>query len=306
MLAKKLKVGDTIGVVCPSKKIEEEDIKIIKETEKFLKHQGYNIKYGKNVFKNTTGYGASAKEKANDINSMYTDKNITAILSLCGGFNSNTIYEYLDLEKIKNNNKIICGYSDATSYINYIVEKTGNIGFIGPNFKTLCQIKENSENKRDINYCYKEFIDHVCCANTNLSKSDDKFITIKKGESEGKLMGGNLSLISELIGKLNFKNKILFLEEFSLETPTELVSNYLYNLKQAGVFNQINGLWLGNYDGEFPIEKILLDTLENCNINFPIIKSNNFGHTRRIMTIPLNVAAKIKNGKIEIVEKYLI
>src|SRR5574344_1698697 len=106
MLAKKLKNGDTIGIVCPSSEIDEEDIKIAKESEKLLNRQGYNVKYAKNVLKNTTGYGATAKEKAEDINNMYADKNISAIISLCGGFNSNTVFEYLDLDTIKNNNKI--------------------------------------------------------------------------------------------------------------------------------------------------------------------------------------------------------
>lgn len=305
MLAKKLEKGDTIGIVCPSANVEEEDIIIIKETEKFLKQQGYNIKYSENVFKNTTGYGSTAKEKADDINNMYSDNNVSTIMSLCGGFNSNEVFEYLDLKIIKKNNKIICGYSDATSYINYIVSKTGNIGFIGPNFKTLCPINEETAYKKDTNYCYKELINHLCNGSKKLLKSDDKCINIKDGKAIGKLIGGNLSLITELADELEFKNKILFLEEFSLETPPELVSNYFYKLKQKGVFEKINGLWLGNYDGKFAIEKILLDTINDCQIDFPIIKSNNFGHTERIMTIPLNITARMENGKIEIIDDYL-
>ena len=144
MLAKKLKIGDTIGVVCPSDKIYDEDLEDIKEAERLLKDKGYNVVYGKNVYKNTTGYGATAKEKAEDINYMYANKDISAIMSLKGGYNSNSVYEYLDLNAIKENNKIICGYSDSTSYINYIHLKTGNIGLIGPNFKSL--------NSPDTNY----------------------------------------------------------------------------------------------------------------------------------------------------------
>ena len=64
MLANKLKKGDTIGVVCPSDKIIDEDIPEIKEAERVLKEKGYNVVFSKNVYKNTTGYGASAKEQA--------------------------------------------------------------------------------------------------------------------------------------------------------------------------------------------------------------------------------------------------
>ena len=298
MLANKLKKGDTIGVVCPSDKVHDEDIPEIKEAERLLKERGYNVVFGKYAFKNTTGYGATAKEKAEDINEMYANKNINAIMSLKGGFNSNSVYEYLDLETIKANNKIICGYSDSTSYINYIHEKTGNIGFIGPNFKSL--------NSPDTNYyLLDEMLKRLESNYYDLATDDNEFRMIKEGQAVGELVGGNLSLTTELVDEIDFTNKILFLEEFSFESPSAMVSNYLYRLRQKGVFNKVSGIWLGNYEGDVAIEKILMDTIEDMNLNIPIIKSDNFGHIERKITIPLGVKAKIKDGKIKLVEDYL-
>jgi len=305
MLAKKLQKGDTIGIICPSAYVMQEDLDVIADAKKILEKLGYKVIYAPNAFKNTTGYGATAKEKAEDINYMYNNKKVSAIMSLCGGENSNVVYEYLDLDLIKANNKIICGYSDATSYINYIVAKTGNIGFIGPNYKTISSITHNSKLLRDNKYCYEEMLKRFSQDYYDLGRNDDKFETIIDGNAKGKLIGGNVSLISELSNKLNFKNKILFLEELSFETPPEKLSNYLYKLKQDNVFNEISGLWLGNYDGAVSIEKILLDTLDNIDIKFPIIKSNNFGHTTRIQTIPLEINAEIAEGKIRLIEDYL-
>lgn len=311
MLAEKLKKGDIIGVVSPCNLVDDDDMEIIRNSMKLFKEKGYEVKFAENCFKNTTGYGATAKEKAEDINNMYANKDIKAILTLKGGYNSNTVYEYLDLELIKKNNKIICGYSDATSYINYIVEKTGNIGFIGPNFKTVTS--------SETTYCYEQLMKHICNAEQHLLSSDDECYLIEIDNEEikytkekrgiiatGELIGGNLSLISELSSQLTFENKILFLEDFAYEAKPQIVSNYLYNLKQQGVFNKINGLWLGNYEAEIFIEKILLDTIKDLDINFPIIKSNNFGHTERIMTIPLGIKARIEDNSIKIIEDYLI
>lgn len=298
MLANKLKRGDTIGVVCPSDKVNNEDIPEIKEAEILLKERGYNVVFGKNVYKNTTGYGATAKEKAEDINEMYANKNINAIMSLKGGFNSNSVYEYLDLNTIKSNNKIICGYSDSTSYINYIHEKTGNIGFIGPNFKSL--------NAPDTNYyLLDEMLKRLENNYYDLATDDSEFKMIKEGQAVGELVGGNLSLTTGLIDEIDFTNKILFLEEFSFESPSAMVSNYLYRLRQKRVFNKVSGIWLGNYEGDVAIEKILMDTIEDMNLNIPIIKSANFGHIERKITIPLGVKAEIKDGKIKLVEDYL-
>lgn len=126
----------------------------------------------------------------------------------------------------------------------------------------------------------------------------------------GELIGGNLSLIKNLVAgkyKVDFKDKILFIEELGLESPPDLVSNYLYYMKQNGVFNKIKGLWIGNYEHESKIqlEKIILDVLEN-NYNFPIIKSNNFGHIETKTVIPIGTKARIdttKTRKIELLEK---
>ena len=143
---------------------------------------------------------------------------------------------------------------------------------------------------------------------THLAEKDDKFYCIKEGIAEGKLIGGNLFLTSNLsCGKFNidFTDKILFIEELAYEADAEMVSNYLYKMKQNGVFEKIKGIWVGNYEGEVPLEKILLDTLEG-DYNFPIIKSNNFGHTDRKMVIPIGTKAKIdtnKEIKIELLEE---
>ena len=298
MLVNKLKKGDIIGVVCPSDKVNEEDIIDINEAKKLFEEKGYKIVFGKNVYKNTTGYGATAKEKADDINEMYANKKINAIISLKGGFNSNSVYEYLNLDIIKANNKIICGYSDSTSYINYIHEKTGNIGFIGPNFKSVNSPETNY-------YLLDEMLNRFERNYYELATDDKEFITIREGQAIGKLVGGNLSLITELVDEIDFSNKILFLEEFCFESPTGMVSNYLYRLRQKGIFNKISGLWLGNYGGDVSIEKILLDTIADMNLNIPIIKSDNFGHIERKITIPLGVKAEIKNGKIKLIEDYL-
>lgn len=311
MLAKKLEKGDTIGIVSPCNVVDEDDMEIVRNSVKLFNDKGYKVKFANNCLKDTTKYGATAKEKAEDINNMYADNTVKAILTLKGGYNSNSVYEYLDLELIKKNNKILCGYSDATSYINYIAQKNGNIGFIGPNFKTVTS--------SETTYCFDQLMNHICNGEKNLLADNDECYIIEENEgninyiqskrkitAEGELIGGNLSLISELSRELDFENKILFLEDLVFEAKPQTVSNHLYNLKQQGVFNKISGLWLGNYDSEISIEKILLDTIRDLDTRFPIIKTNNFGHTERIMTIPIGIKAKIEDNSIRISEDYLI
>ena len=298
----KLKKGDVIGVVAPSSAVEEDDLEAINNSVLLMENSGFKIKFGKNVFKNTLGYGATPQEKAQDLNEMYKDKEVKAIFCLSGGFNSNSLFEYLDYEIIKNNPKPLCGFSDSTSIENIIYQKAGVITFNGSTFKALTTWETD--------YGYKEVIKRLVEGSLELGQPEDVYISIQKGEAEGRLVGGNLSLTSEMVAgeySIDFKDKILFIEELSLETPPELAFNYLYHMKQNGVFDVIKGIWVGNYDGDVALENILIDVLQG-KYTFPIIKSNNFGHTEKKTLIPVGGLAKIdtsKKIKIEIIEKLM-
>lgn len=89
-----------------------------------------------------------------------------------------------------------------------------------------------------------------------------------------------------------------------------MISNYLYKLKQNEVFENIKGIWIGNYEHEsgITLEQIIKDVLDG-EYSFPIIKSNNFGHGLLKTVIPIGTKAKIdteKEQKIELIEKPLI
>jgi muramoyltetrapeptide carboxypeptidase len=297
----KLKKGDTIGVVAPSNPIIDENIEEVKKAKEIVESNGFKVKFSKNLFSNTNGYSATAKEKAEDINEMFANKDIKMIWCAKGGNNSNSVFEYLDYDIIKDNPKIICGYSDITSLTNIINEKTGLVTFSGTNFKTIAT--------DETDYSYNEAIKRFVEGSLEFGKEETGYKTVKQGQAEGKLIGGNLSLTTQLVSgkyKINFQDKILFIEELGFEANPVLVSNNLYFMKQNGVFDKIKGLWIGNYEHEsgVSLEKIVLDVLDG-EYNFPIIKSNNFGHIETKTVIPIGVMAKIdttKDIKIELLE----
>ena len=295
----KIKKGDTIGLISPSSDISKEDLEVINNSIMLMEVAGFNIKFAQNALKNTLGYGATAEEKAEDINEMFRDDNVNAIFCISGGFNSNVVFDYLNYDYIENHPKIVCGFSDSTSLTNAIYAKTGVVTFNGPTFKALTSWPTE--------YGYKEVIKRFVEGGLELGQADDEYKTIKEGKAKGILVGGNLSLLNEMVsGKysIDFTDKIVFIEELFLETPPALVSNYFYHMKQNGIFDKIKGIWLGNYDGSIAIEKILLDTIGD-EYKFPIIKSNNFGHIDRKTVIPIGTMAEInteKEVKIQLIE----
>ena len=298
----KLKIGDTIGVVAPSSPIIGNNIEELNKAKEIVERSGFKVKYSKNIFSNTNGYSSTAKEKAEDINEMFADKEVKMIWCAKGGNNSNSTFEYLDYELIKKNPKIICGYSDITSITNMITEKTGLVTFSGTNFKTIAT--------DETDFSYKQALSRFVNGSLELGTENEEYITIQEGKTSGELIGGNLSLIRGMVaGKysLDLTDKILFLEELGFETDPAGTSNNLYYMKQNGVFDKIKGLWIGNYEHEsgISLEKIITDVLEG-EYKFPIIKSNNFGHIERKTVIPIGTKAEINTNekvKIKLVEK---
>lgn len=302
ILPSKLNIGDTIGVVAPSSPIIGDNIEELNKAKEIVEKSGFKVKYSKNLFSNTNVYCSTAKEKAEDINEMFADKNVQMIWCAKGGNNSNSTFEYLDYELIRQNSKIICGYSDITSLTNIITEKTGLVTFSGTNFKTIAT--------DETDFSYKQALSRFVDGSLEFGPENEEYVTIQEGKAEGELIGGNLFLTRGMIaGKysLDFTDKILFLEELGPATEPEECNNFLYYMKQNGVFDKIKGLWIGNYEHEsgISLEKIIMDVLDG-KYKFPIIKSNNFGHIERKTVIPIGTKAEIntnENIKIKLIEK---
>ena len=177
---------------------------------------------------------------------------------------------------------------------------------MGPSFKSI--------SSGETEYRLKSVIDRLIKNRDNLAYEEDieEFEIIRQGKAIGKTIGGNLSLTTDLISginKLDFKNKILLIEELSYESGPEKVSHDLYRMKQEGIFDEIAGIWIGNYENEIQIDKILLDTINDIEFNKPIIKSNNFGHSEKKIVIPIGTTIEINTNDnkpyIKILERFL-
>lgn len=301
----KLNIGDCIGVCAPSSPIIGDKKEEINKAIKIVENLGFKIKLSKNIYSNTLGYIATARERANDINDLFNDKEVKMIWCARGGGGANSVFEYLDYEVIQKNPKIICGYSDITSISNIINSKCDLVTFSGTNFKTIA----TDETDFSLNEAINRFVNK----SLKFGEGEDGYITIKDGVAEGILMGGNLSIISEMTCgnySVDFTDKILFLEQFGLEFDPNITYDHIYFMKQNGVFDKIKGLWIGNYTHEsgISLEKIIMDAIGD-KANFPIIKSNNFGHIERKTVIPIGIKARIdtsKQTKIELLEECVI
>lgn len=191
MLANKLNYGDTIGVVGVSNSIEYENKKEdFYKAEKFFIDKGFRVKRGKYVLENDYGSAGTRHQKAEDMMRMFEDKEVKAIICLRGGQTCNTFIDLLDYDLIKQNPKIVIGYSDITVLLQTFYHKANLVTFEGPDFLDFSE--ENAEER------YLEF------ESVLINKKIRKFHTgeknvIRAGKAEGILIGTNLACMMYLL-----------------------------------------------------------------------------------------------------------
>lgn len=302
MRAEKLKKGDTIGIIAPSEPITEKHKEYMKKSIKIFEDMGFKIKLSKNIYKNTWGYSATPQEKASDINDMFSDKEVKAIISAVGGDNSFNCLGHIDYENIKRNPKIICGYSDATNYLEAIYAKTGLI-----TYHHLEMVGLGRMDKKDFELC--QFQKTLIDGTLGEVDKNSEYKILQKGCVEGIIVGGNVPSMVTLLNTEYFPDltdKILFLEIYASSTDFDLADRYIGVLKYHGVFDKIKGLWIGHYHGDTEntkIEDIFMRHLEEY--DFPILKCDDFGHNCEKVVIPIGAKIRLdaNNALVTILEE---
>lgn len=297
MLPNKLKVGDTIGIISPSAPVTEDLKERFNYGLQIFRDMGFKVILSKNVYSNTLGYSATIDEKVEDIQEMFSNKEVKAIICSQGGQNSNTILPYLNFELIKNNPKIIMGISDSTAILNAIYAKTGLVTY---HQSDIIWSFYGKASQKQINDFKLRLID----GKNGKIEHFTKWKCIKDGIAEGKLIGGNLWTLTKLLETEycpDFNNSILFLEEYAAESPLDEIDSKINLLKQHKVFEKIKGLWLGYYEQDTETSKfedVIINNLKEY--TFPILKCNDFGHNCENIVIPIGAKVKLDATKCEV------
>jgi muramoyltetrapeptide carboxypeptidase LdcA involved in peptidoglycan recycling len=323
----KLKKGDEIRVIAPARSLSlvtEENIKLAKEN---LEKQGYKVTFSKNCRESDIFMSSSIKSRVADIHQAFKDKKVKAILTVIGGFNSNELLPYLDYKLIKNNPKILCGYSDITALGNAITSKTGLVTYSGLHFSTWAMKKGFEYNLEYFNKCLVEnkryqvesselWSDDAWYRDQENRKfeKNEGYVVINKGEAEGTILGGNLCTLNLLQGTEfmpNISNAILFIEDDDMAGSSFGVefNRNLQSLIHQPNFKKVKGIVIGRFQkkAEMTIEKLKYIIQNKKELkSIPIIANADFGHSNPFITFPIGGTAKIstlKNkAKIEILK----
>lgn len=300
---KPLKRGDTIGIVTCSSPEPNCHKERFNKGLNVLKELGFKIVIGENAFKKRAYMAGTGRERARDINKMFEDPNINAIICAGGGVSANRVIPYIDFDLIKKKPKIFMGISNPAILLNAIFSKTGLITFHGPT------IIWDFGSEKGLNQYTKEYLFRSLTDTNAIGRitPSSEWKVFKDGKRKGLLMGGHLTTIQSILGTVyspDWKNSIFFWEEVNKEP--HVIDAMLTHFKLAGVFDKISGMIIGEivnceekkYPETLKIEEIIEDICGDY--DFPILYGVKLGHTVEKITIPIGVTATLElhNGEI--------
>lgn len=261
-----LKKGDTIAITCPAGYMEAKKIKTCVET---LQQWGFQVMVGKTVGSKSTNYfSGTDEERRDELQALLDEPSIKAILCGRGGYGVTRIIDQLNFSAFKKNPKWIIGFSDITVLHAYLLTRCNTASLHAP--------MANAFNAGGVQLPYVQSLQKALKGTKAIYQCAPHAMN-QTGKTKGILMGGNLALLSHLVGSnIMYKTKgaILFLED---------VGEYAYNidrmfiqLKRAGILSHLNGLILGGFtdrkDTTRPFGKTVEEILQEhiAEYNYPV------------------------------------
>ena len=297
-----LKKGDKVALMCPaSPKRPTQNLKAIEDA---IKKLGFKVKTYPSALSGETYevpyLALSDEERAKEIMDAFTDDEIVGIICLKGGYGSSRLLDLLDFETIKKHPKFFTGYSDITALINAFYECCGFVSFQG--FLGISLISKS------LDEITSENIEHVLFhPQYNTKYQYGTYISKNNATVKGELIGGNLSLITHLLGSPYFpkvKDKIIFLEDVD-EEPYSL-DRMITKLRLFNVFKEAKGIVLGyftndNAEQKAETEKLLLR--EFSKLDLPVLNHFPSGHEMPFISLPIGAKVELSRDGLKIIEE---
>ena len=274
--------GDTVGIAAPAGPFDP--TKFMKG-KAVLESMGFRTFFDEGIFQKHGFFAGTDVQRADQVNRLFADPAVQAVICARGGYGSMRILRFLDFKIIQNNPKIFVGFSDISVLLFILHARCSLVTFHGPVVTTLANTDEQTISA----------MLRVMTADKIFELKPEKGIALKPGVCSGVVVGGNLTTLCHLAGTPytpNFNGKILFLEDRG-EAPYR-IDRMLTQMKLAGCFEGLKGLFLGSFEACGKLDDIFRIVQEVFNdVNIPILSGFEIGHARVNITIPIGLRATL-------------
>ena len=280
---RRLAKGDTIGVIAPAGPFDHDKFN---QGQQVLETLGFNVLFDQDLFAKI-GYLAGTDAHRNRLlREIYENPSVKAVICARGGYGSMRILDSVDFSVLRNNPKILIGFSDVSALLAAVYARSGLVTFHGPVVTTLGSIDQIS---------IDALLGAVSSAVPVVLSADEQGTVVKAGVATGPVLAGNLATLCHLTGtpfQPRYSGHILLLEDIA-EAPYK-IDRMFTQLKLAGCLKGLAGLGLGTFkDGgrQEDLQHIVKDIFEAEKI--PILTGLEFGHGTRNVTVPVGASATL-------------
>lgn len=293
-MPKGLADGDTVGIVAPAGPLRRGSYSAI---EQALNTMGFSVKFGASCKSRYRGYlSATDQVRADDVNRMFADDGVDGIICMRGGYGTPRLLDLIDYPLIEKHPKVFVGFSDITALHGAINQNSKLVTFHGPMAYNVPAWDQ---------FTKETFISAVNIVDTYdlHNPPGEEILTITEGMGEGKLVGGNLSLITAMMGtdyELDTKDKILFIEEIG--EPIYKIDKMLTQLLMAGKLEHCSGIVFGDFHNcqkehydDFDLMELIKDRVGALEI--PCVCNVKSGHCMPMITLPLGMTCALHANK---------
>jgi muramoyltetrapeptide carboxypeptidase len=284
-----LRKGDVVGVFAPSGVVSDETIE---KSVRNIEALGFKPKLAPNIRAARGNYAGLAVERAADVHAMFANAEVKALWAARGGSGCAAILPLLDYARIRRTPKIVVGYSDITALLLALYRHCGLVCFHGP----VAASTPSDFSVKHLTAMLMEPRAQYAFDASSIANGR----TLFTGVAEGVLIGGNLSIVSALVGTpyaAQLDGALLFLEEVR-EAPYR-IDRMLTQLRQSDALRRVAGVMMGSCRECVPTDKepslSLDETLDEHfqALRVPAVSGLSFGHVPQQWTLPIGIRARL-------------
>ncbi len=298
----RLKEGDVVGLITPCGFLEQDGID---KSVRNLEGLGCKVQLGKHVLARRGRYAGTVAQRLEDLHAMFANPQIKAVWAATGGSGGISLLPHIDYRLLRTHPKIFVGYSDVTCLHLAIQRQTRLVTFHGPVGISTFTDYSKQHLKAILMQPEKNYVMSMSDENRTMAQTAPQYQlrTVRGGSAVGRLMGGNLSLVSALSGTpyaAELHARILFLEDIG-EAPYR-IDRMLTQLDLSQGLRTAAALLLGVFEKcEAPDSESSLTLNETVDdhlqrLRVPAVSGYSVGHIANQMTLPLGVSARLDSA----------
>lgn len=285
-----LQTGDTIGITSTARWAEEA---AIDQAKKVLESWGFKVVLGKHLFSRHHQFAGTDQERLEELQQMLHNPAIKAILFSRGGYGTTRIIDSIDWSPLLVQPKWLCGFSDVTAILCHLQR----LGLSGIHATMAAAFDEKPGRAQSLESLKRLLMGQPLQLTVTAHPLN------RYGMASGKLMGGNLSLLNNLIATASepdYEGAVLFMED--LDEYLYHVDRMLVHLKRAGRLERLAGLVVGQmsgmHDNAVPFGKDAYEIIAEhvAAYHYPVAYGFPIGHEPLNMAMPVGTQVSLEVG----------